>query len=668
MLSKLLEKTLKIYQDEQKAFLWMAGLLFLIRASGILLENYAETAFLKRYGVEYLPNIFIINAVFLFFSLTYIGLLIDKYERTALLVRIFFILAAATVLLRILIMFKVSIAYPVLYLISFQLKNALDIIFWTIANSLFNTRQAKRIYPAVISGGILGIILGSLFTSPIARIISMDNILFVSAGIMVLGSFMTIKIKKILVPVLQSKTTAIKKKTKEKSALKSLGEIFPLIKSSQLLRVFLVLVIVPATLLPIFNYQWGVITNRAFTSEGGLIAFYGYFKGIYNVLTFFILFFMGRIFSRFGIAKLLFIHPVNYFLVFVALMFRFDLIVAIYGRVSTNIFRSTTNRPALNMLLNLFPPDARGRVSAFLRGTALRIGGLLGSGILFSLKGFVAPEVFSYIAACFCAVLVFSCYLLKRIYSEILLKNLMETQIDLKAFGGMDLKRLIDDNTKKRLYEGLDDPNENVSILSAKILAHAGVKGLSRHFMDILPAKSARIKKELLRLISTREKEFETKDLLELYQNESPDIQPFVIRAIGKLDPKEHIDLLSGLTGSDDLLTKKEAIIAVYAAGDQTKIEQCRNITKEMLASQDNGQIMTALDILRQTGDESFYPLLMENLDSEPLNIRSQTIKAVGELRYKEATEKLFNSLENENPAIRKMAVQALGKIWKEEK
>jgi hypothetical protein len=51
MYAKLLD-LLKIYEEEVILFLWAAALLFIIRSSGIILNNYAETAFLKRYGVE----------------------------------------------------------------------------------------------------------------------------------------------------------------------------------------------------------------------------------------------------------------------------------------------------------------------------------------------------------------------------------------------------------------------------------------------------------------------------------------------------------------------------------------------------------------------------------------------------------------------------------------
>ncbi|MFH1490408.1 MAG: hypothetical protein ABII06_15990, partial [Pseudomonadota bacterium] len=64
---KILTRWLKIYQDEISLFLWSSLLLFLIRSSNILFNNFAETAFLKRFGVEYLPMIFMINSVSTFF-------------------------------------------------------------------------------------------------------------------------------------------------------------------------------------------------------------------------------------------------------------------------------------------------------------------------------------------------------------------------------------------------------------------------------------------------------------------------------------------------------------------------------------------------------------------------------------------------------------------------
>ncbi len=80
MISKVFERVLKVYPDELKVFLWVTSILFIMRVSGILLNNYAQTAFLKRFGVEYLPHDFLINAILVFFVGNFIAVLMDRFN------------------------------------------------------------------------------------------------------------------------------------------------------------------------------------------------------------------------------------------------------------------------------------------------------------------------------------------------------------------------------------------------------------------------------------------------------------------------------------------------------------------------------------------------------------------------------------------------------------
>ena len=57
-MTRFMARWLKIYEDEIAVFFWTTLLYFLIRIAAILLNNFAETAFLKRYGVEYLPVVY----------------------------------------------------------------------------------------------------------------------------------------------------------------------------------------------------------------------------------------------------------------------------------------------------------------------------------------------------------------------------------------------------------------------------------------------------------------------------------------------------------------------------------------------------------------------------------------------------------------------------------
>jgi hypothetical protein len=62
----------KIDEDELAIFIWTALILFLVRSSGITLNNYAETVFLKRFCIEYLPYVSMGNAVVTFVLMGYI--------------------------------------------------------------------------------------------------------------------------------------------------------------------------------------------------------------------------------------------------------------------------------------------------------------------------------------------------------------------------------------------------------------------------------------------------------------------------------------------------------------------------------------------------------------------------------------------------------------------
>jgi ATP/ADP translocase len=72
-MKNLLLRWLKIYEEEARLFFWSAFLLFFINVSQSLFNNYAETAFLKRFGVEYLPIMTAINAIVTFVLLSGFG-------------------------------------------------------------------------------------------------------------------------------------------------------------------------------------------------------------------------------------------------------------------------------------------------------------------------------------------------------------------------------------------------------------------------------------------------------------------------------------------------------------------------------------------------------------------------------------------------------------------
>ena len=123
---------------------------------------------------------------------------------------------------------------------------------------------------------------------------------------------------------------------------------------------------------------------------------------------------------------------------------------------------------------------------------------------------------------------------------------------------------MIDDNTTKKLIESIKDPDDNVSILSARILHKVGGrKDLAKLFLDAIPGKTLMVKKEFLRLIASMESTEYIPDLLDMFKREEPSVQPFILRTIVKLDSKENLEFLFDHTKSENIEIKKEAIIPI---------------------------------------------------------------------------------------------------------
>ena len=81
--------------------------------------------------------------------------------------------------MRIVVGLDFSPIYPVLFLLKAQYEALLALVFWNLANDLFNTRQSKRLFPLITAGGVLGAIAGSFGTPWLSKAFSLNNLMLV---------------------------------------------------------------------------------------------------------------------------------------------------------------------------------------------------------------------------------------------------------------------------------------------------------------------------------------------------------------------------------------------------------------------------------------------------------------------------------------------------------
>jgi hypothetical protein len=562
---KLLGKWLKVYQDELALLFWSVLILFLIRSSSILFNNFAETAFLKRYGVEYLPIVYVVNSISTFVIMGFMTGFMNRLPGSRLLTYLFLFCGSSVAGLRFIIPLAFDLLYPVLFVLKSQYEVLLALVFWNLANDLFNTRQSKRLFPLITAGGVLGGIIGSFATPLLEKAITMDNLMLAYLGTTAVGAIMVKRMGGRFPTLLLSDKT--EKKTKSRVAIADeFRKVLPLIKESKLVQILIMLTLMPNVVIPIINYQFNFAVDQTFATEGKMISFFAYFNGSLNIISLIILMFVGRIYGRWGLPIALMFHPFNYVLAFLAFLLRFDIFSAMYARISTNVLRTTINNPARNILMGLFPESYRGAIRPFLRGTVVRIGVLAGAGFIMLSERLVHPRYLSVVAVLFVGGWILATFSLKRGYSRILLDLISRNILDLKSMGEGDVSQIFKvKEVQSQLVQSFSSARGDECLWYARLLKSLGVKELDVRILSALREQDDQTRVGLLSLLSSQASEEAIEAFRELADPVKPELTIALLKASRRLPSKLSLDFnLELFENTQNPEVKAHAVVSLY--------------------------------------------------------------------------------------------------------
>ena len=647
---QIVGRWLNVHEEEIGLFLWTVILLFLLRSAGIFLNNYAETAFLKRYGVEYMPIVNMINAVVTFFVMGVVTGFMTRLPGARLLSHLFLFCGLSMAAIRVTIPFGVDLIYPLLFMLKSQYEVLLGLLFWNLANDLFNTRQSKRLFPLITAGGVIGQILGSFATPFVARWLYVDNLLMVYTVTTLAGAWV-VKAMGRRYPTLLFQQNQAEKESARTSVIQEFKNVLPLIRSSALLKILVVLTFMPNVVIPIMNYQFNFAVNEQFATESGLIEFFSYFRGVLNILSLVILLFVGKLYDRFGLPVALMFHPFNYLVVFIIFLFRFDAVGAIYARMSSNIIRTTINIPATAVVTGLFPESYRSMVRPFLRGTVVRIGLFLGSGLILFSENLFHPRYLSLVALPFVLAWLIAPFVLKRRYADILLDLIADEGIDLHTLDSDELKQVFRDKVvQKRLIKSFRRETGENRLWIGQLLKSIGIKDLDDHVLAMLvkdqpvhlriglvnllsdqagPDAADTFKKlidtgepELIMVMMETGQRISTQMFAPFYQAVYQSTLPQDIRAraagvLHQIDPEQYAPLVEKWLAASHGENLRLGIIAAGASQDDRYADPLKGLL--LAHSDEEGMLLLILESLRLIPVTNSNPLIVMRLwDKDP--------------------------------------------------
>lgn len=684
-MTRLLGKWLKVYPDEIGLFFWSAALFFLIHTSDIIFNNFAETAFLKRFGVQYMPIMTAVNSVATFFIMGFLTGFMVRISGARLLTAMLLICGLSVAGLWLFVPLGFNLLYALLYVLKTQYEALLGLLFWNLANDLFDTRQSKRLFPLITAGGIIGGIVGSFGTPYLAHAISVNNLMLAYLATSLAGAAAAKRMETLYPPAILPRD-AKKKGAKRGSIIEEMKQVFPLVKSSKLAKILILLTFLPNVVIPMMNYQFSFAVDQTYGTEGEMIRFFGYFRGLQNVLALIISLFVGRIYSRFGLPVALLFHPFNYMLAFFGFLVRFDVFSAMYARLSTAVLRNTVNTPARAVLFGLFPSSYRAVIRPFLRGTVVRVATLAGSGIVLLSQPLMHPRNLSLVGIIVVAAWIVSTLALKRNYTRILLDLISREMLDLKSLEEHDLRTILrEPGVQPGLVRAFRSSKGEDAVWYGDLLRSTGFQGLDGEILSKMEGEDERTAAHLLPLLSPGGVQEAIRRFVESADPERPDgIAMFAGRAreifaktgvqfghivfrkepdhrakafaAAALYPDEFDGMIRACLESDRLAERKAAVIAAGGSHDRKYIERLR----EILRKDEKGSLTPELlPALKRLGDPDVNRQARPFLAHEAEDVRLAALEAF-EIRDDGSARTVIARLGDASDPVRDLAVRKL--------
>lgn len=423
---KKLLRLLLIREDEKYTVFYFLSLFFIIGCGMAMGKASADALFFKRFGIEYLPLMYLGLGILLTGVSFIYAAFADHISAEKFFFRLFLILIALLIAIWSLINFtNSSVGYPVYYLIYEAASEVLLIHTALYLNQNMDTFKSKRLSPIILAGSQLGLIVGGVLVAILSPIIGTSQIILLWSATLVLAGliiFIRHKVKG------QSAYFYSKRSSNSfEKSLKTIKQGINFSRKSALLRssslAFFFLVITFYTLYYVINQAY---TNH-FKTEEELTAFFGILTAATSLSALLLqVFITNRAIDKFGVRKVNLFFPLATMFGFINLILILKLPTAIIGSFIQNALAPAFNKPVVNMMFNILPKNIQGRSRAVSIGIILPLALLTCAFILLFAQHFQNSYFFLVPGLVTSTLFLYFSYKMNKAYISTLIQHLKE--------------------------------------------------------------------------------------------------------------------------------------------------------------------------------------------------------------------------------------------------
>lgn len=661
-------------EDSRK--LWMMLPIFYF--SGIA-ESLNYTAFMAlfnlRFGVQFLPYIYIVEAAIMPIEGWLLAKLANRLPKAKMMTTLYLILMGMLFLNgAVLLGFKLGgidyrYYYPILFLTSNFVVRQLTLLLWSTAFDLCPTQQAKRLMPMFIASTTTGGITAGLLAHQLGKLLGTEAVYALAPVLMVFGF---IFFRKALVRYLVPLTLKEDKRLKTQTIPLAEEEQSQGYYAKQMLKnPFLLCAVALMTLMPavyfMMEYQYFTAAEVRFSSEGDLTSFYGLITAIQFTFCLLLQTVSTRLMNWLGASNILLGITIIFFGGFglTALFMNQSLGL---GMVSGSyaifyILLYYIAEPCYQLFFKMMPISKRDGYRYFAQGVAASGGILIGS-LLSMLHSFgllkLAP--LAWLGVAVAGILVVVAWFGRNLYIRELVKSVQSLHGDLSEIASSFIGGIRSSKALSAILGYLKHPNDYVRELALEIIGKAKDSAFLPHLISMIGEESSRIRIAVLRAMNLQGAGIqELVQVASFLEDEDPEVRAECVKLISKashLKSQSHFFIRVKLLDSHPKVVH-EGVKALYALESEESYPACDEAIIKMLDTGGEWAVYgchTVADLKLGT----YAAWVVSLLDEKRPAVKVAAAHCIGKLQHVEAIPLLLGMVPMADQELRKAILQAL--------
>jgi HEAT repeat protein len=649
-----LNRLAPVYPGEGAPFA-LCFAVYLLTMAGIMFGRASrDSLFFVFFGVEYLPYMYFANAVFFTLSSVIYTALVIKVDRGRFLGGLSLVFAASLLVSRLILPRpKHHWFYPALYIESQVIWSFSLMQYWTFAGEFFNTRQAKRLFPFLVVGGLLGMVGVGMTSKAVVRSLGTANLLLLWAGLIlaatVLGGIAFRRYRTVNEP------PPLEAIAQQRSEWEKIRSGFDEVRRTPLLRSLAGYVLLLWIVCTVVDFCFSRTVRARYPDPTDLATFLGRFVGVQGFLCLFVqVLFARAVIARLGVGRTINFHPAFLILGTAWMSLRYGYASVVTTKLGDATMTYTFSDSSYQLLYNPIAPDQRARVRGFIEGyirslALAAVGGLLllGNKYLkpFSLgsREIPAGQQLAWGALVLAVVWLGVALKAKRGYVGALLRNLQGDSPGLRQAAMNALEKLKDPASLSILMSNLRDDNPARVVEAVQFLETVGSQDASHALLDLLGHPDPRVRATAVSALGRRHNAKIAGRLVPLLGDLDNRVRANVVEALGKSKDPSVVEKLRPLLYDPARRVKVNALVAIANLQGPALVAEWLPMLEE-LARGDRESRAAATYALGRLHLDASVDILCGLLQSPELPLRCDVARALGRLGSADAVSCLVEA------------------------